>query len=128
MDATEYALRKVVHNNPIVREVDEVRQREMWQWVWMVVVLVSVLLVSVWLHLGLVDHGYRMEALQQERAAEEERGRLLRLDIERLSSPRRIEEFATTRLQMIAPGLNDAIVLPRVVPPDRPPSSVVAAR
>ena len=79
-------------------------------------------------HSCLVDHGYRMEALRQERVAEEARGRLLQLDIERLSSPGRIEEYATTRLQMIAPGLNDAIVLPRVVLPARPPSSVVAAR
>jgi cell division protein FtsL len=128
MGATEYALRKVVHNNPIVHEIDEVRQREMWQWVWVGVVLVLVLLVSAWLHFGLVQHGYRMEKLQQARAAEEEMNRHLRLDIETLSSPKRIEDFATTRLQMIAPGLNDAIVLPRVVPPERPPSSVVAAR
>ncbi len=128
MDATGYALRKVVHNNAIVREIDEVRQREMWQWVWVGVALVLVLLVSAWLHFGLVQHGYRMERLQRVRAAEEEVSRHLRLEIETLSSPKRIEDFATSRLQMIAPGLNDTIVLPRVVSAERPPSSVVAAR
>jgi cell division protein FtsL len=128
MDATESALRKIVHNNPIVREVDEVRQREMWQWVWIGLVLVHVLLVSAWLQFAvLVQHGYDMETLQRARAAEAETARLLHLDIERLSSPKRIEEFATTRLQMVAPGVN-AIVLPRIVAPERPPSSVVAAR
>ncbi len=126
MAATEYALKKVVHNNPIVREVDEVRQREMWQWVWMCGVLVLVLLVSVWLHSGLLQYGYRMERLQRARAAEEETNRLLRLEIERLSSPKRIEEVAAGRLQMLAPGLSDTIVLPRVVAPAPPPSSVVA--
>jgi cell division protein FtsL len=127
MDATEYALRKVVHNKPIVREIDEVRQREMWQWVWMGLALVAVLLVSIWLNVGLLwQRGYGMETLQQQRAAEEETTRKLQLEIERLSSPKRIEE-AATRLHMV-PGLNDAIVIPRAIAPDRPPSSVVAAR
>ena len=128
VSAAEYALRKVVHNNPIVRELDEGRQREMWQWVWVGAVLVTVLLVSVWLRSGLVEHGYRMETLQQERAAEERMSRQLRLEIEKLSAPKRVEDFATTRLRMTAPGPNDAILLQRVVPPERPPSSVVAAR
>ncbi len=126
MPAAEYAVRKVVHNAAIVREVDEVRQREMWQWVWMSVVLVLVLLVSVWLHSGLLQHGYRMEQLRRARAAEDENARLLRLEIERLSAPKRIEEFATRQLHMVAPGLADTIVLPRVVVPAPPPSSVVA--
>ncbi len=126
MAATEYALRKVVRNNPIVREVDEARQREMWQWVWMSGVLVLVLLVSVWLHSGLLQYGYRMEQLHRARSVEEETNRLLRLDIERLSSPKRIEEAATGRLRMLAPGLNDTIVLPRVIAPPAPSPSVVA--
>lgn len=128
MDATGYALRKVVHNKPIVRELDQVRQREMWQWVWMGLVLVLVLLFSVWLQVGLLSQrGYGMETLQQERAHEEELTRQLQLEIERLSSPKRIEEYATTRLRMVAPG-NDAIVIPRAIAPARPPLSVVAAR
>lgn len=126
MAATEYAPRKIVHNNPIVREVDEVRNREMWQWVWMSVVLVLVALGSVWLHSNLLQHGYRMEKLQRARAVEEESNRLLRLEIERLSSPRLIEQFAKNRLHMLSPGLDDTIVLPRVVAPAPPPSSVVA--
>ncbi len=128
MDATEYALRKVVQNKPIIREVDEVRQREMWQWVWMGVVLVLVLLISITLHLRLLQHAYEMEALQRARAAEEETSRQLRLDIETLSSPKRIEDLAMGRLHMIAPAPDDAIVIQRVVSPQRPPSSVVAAR
>ena len=31
MEAFEYAIRKDVRNNPIVREVDEARQRELWK-------------------------------------------------------------------------------------------------
>jgi len=128
MDATEYSPRKVVQNNPIVREVDEVRQREMWQWVWMGVVLVLVLLVSITLHLRLLEHTYEMETLQRAHAAEQETNRQLHLEIETLSSPKRIEDLATSRLQMVAPALTDTIVIQRVVSPERPPSSVVAVR
>ena len=129
MDATGYALQKVVHNKAIVREVDELRQRELWQWVWIGLILVLVLLVSVWLDVGILWHGgYRMEDLQRQRAFEEQRTRVLQVEIERLSSPRLIEAYATTRLHMIAPGPDDAIVIPRAIAPQRPPSSVVARR
>jgi cell division protein FtsL len=128
MDATGYALRKVVQNSSIVREIDEVRQREMWQWVWMGVVLVLVLLASITLHLRLLKHAYDMETLQRAMAAEQETNRQLHLDIETLSSPRRIEDLAIGRLHMVAPALDDAVVIQRVVSPERPPSSVVAAR
>lgn len=128
MGATGYAVGKVVQNNPIVREIDEIRQREMWQWVWMGVVLVVVLLASITLHLRLLQHAYDMEALQRARAHEDEATRQLRLDIDTLSAPRRIEDFATRRLHMVAPAPADAIVIQRVVAPERPPSSVVAAR
>ena len=30
-ESFEYAIRKDVRNNPIVREVDEARQRELWK-------------------------------------------------------------------------------------------------
>ncbi len=125
---SEYAVRKVVQNNAIVREVDEVRQREMWQWVWMGVVLVLVLLVSVALHFGLLQHAIDMEQLQRAHLAEEETNRKLRLQIDMLSSPKRIEDAATGRLHMVWPALGDTIVIQRVVTPERPPSSVVAAR
>ncbi len=129
MDAAAYAVRKVVRNTAIVREVDRVRQREMWQWVWMSVVLVLVLLGSLWLRYDILwQSGYGMEKLQQERAAEEEKTRFLLLELERLGSPKRIEEHAKTRLHMVAPGPDDAIVIPRAIVPERPPASVVAAR
>ena len=31
MEAFEYAIKKDVRNNPIVREVDEARQRDLWK-------------------------------------------------------------------------------------------------
>ena len=94
----EYAIRKDVRNNPIVREVDEQRQRELWQSVGIGVVLVLVLLFSAWQHFELLRHGYRLEQMQRERAAEAEINRHLRLEIETLRAPQRIEKLATERL------------------------------
>ena len=40
----EYAIKKDIRNNPIVREVDQARQRELWRSLVIGVVLVAVLL------------------------------------------------------------------------------------
>ena len=66
--------------------------------------------------------------MQRERAAEAEVNRHLRLEIETLRAPERIEKLAMRRLGMVEPGPGDAIVLERVVPPAPPAASVVAAR
>ena len=128
VEAFESAIRKDVRNNPIVREVDERRLRELWQSMAIGCLLVLVLLFSAWQHFELLRHGYRLEQMQRERAVEAEIHRHLRLEIESLRAPQRIEKLATERLGMVAPGAEDAIVLERVVPADPPASSVVAAR
>jgi len=128
VETFEYAIRKDVRNNPIVREVDEQRNRELWQSVGIGVVLVGVLLFSAWQQFELLRHGYRLEQAQRERAVEAEVNRHLRLEVETLSAPARIEKLAIDRLGMVRPGVDDAVVLERVVPPAAPGASVVAAR
>ena len=127
-DTFEYAIRKDVRNNPIVREVDEERHRELWQSVGIGVVLVLALLFSAWQHFELIRHGYRLEEMQRERAAEAEVNRHLRLEIETLRAAQRIEKLATEQLGMIEPGPNDTVILERVIPSPSPSASVVAAR
>ena len=106
----EYAIRKDVRNNPIVREVDRERHVEMWRSVAVSVFLVAVLLFSAWQHFELLRHGYQIEEMQRQRAAEEEAGRRLRLEIEALKSPKRIESLATGQLHLVAPSREEAIV------------------
>ena len=127
-ESFEYAIKKDVRNNPIVREIDRDRQRDMVRSVAIGVLLVSVLLFSAWQHFELLRHGYRLEQMQKERAAEEEINRHLRLEIETLRSPARIERLATGRLRMVAPGPEDASIVERVVPSSPPPRAVVAQR
>ena len=128
MEAFEYAIRKDVRNNPLVREVDEERQRELWKTAIITALLVIVFLFSAWQRTELLRHGYRIEAMQKERAAEEELGRHLRIEIDTLRAPARIEALAIGRLHLVAPARDDAVVLERVVPPDPPARSVVARR
>jgi len=128
MEAFEYAIRKDVRNNPIVRDVDEARQRELWTSVGIAVLLVLVLLVSAWQHFELLRHGYKVEELQRERTAQEDISRQYQLEIETLRSLKRIEALATAELHLVAPAPGEAIVIERVLPADPPTKSVVARR
>ena len=124
----EYAIKKDVRNNPIVREVDEARQRALLRSTLVSALLVVVVLFSVWQKFQLVSHGYAMETLQKQRAQEEEVNRHLRLEMQTLQAPERIERIALGRLRMVAPRAEDASVIERVVETPPPPRSVVASR
>ena len=124
----EYAIKKDIRNNPIVREVDEARQRQLWRTMGVGLFLVVVLLFSAWQHFEMLRHGYQIERMQQERAAEEEVNRHLTLEIETLRAPRRIERIATEQLHLVAPVRGQAIVIERVTPAAPPEKSIVASR
>ncbi len=124
----DYDIRRDIPNSSIVREVDKERQRELWRLVAVGVCLVVVLLFSAWQHFELLRHGYEIEQMEQERAHELEINRHLRLEIETLQSPRRIEQIATEQLNLVAPSASDIQIIERIVPAALPGSSVVADR
>ena len=124
----EYEIRKDFRNNQIVREVDERRLRDLWQSLAIGAALVIVLLFSAWQHFELLRHGYKLEQMQRERAAESDINGHLRLENETLRAPQRIEKLATERLGMVTPADAEAVVLERVAAPAPPAKSVVAAR
>ncbi len=127
-DNFEYAIQKDSRNNPIVREVDSERHREMLRSVAIGLFLVLVALFAAWQHFDLLRHGYRIEQMQRARAEEQEIARHLRLEIESLRSPGQIERIATTRLHMVVPGPGDSTVIELAIPADVPPQSMVARR
>ncbi|MGE0450056.1 MAG: cell division protein FtsL [Vicinamibacterales bacterium] len=127
-EAFEYAVRKDVRNNPIVREVDADRQRELWSTLGTAGLLVVTLLFWAWQNFELIRHGYRLEELQRQQTSEEDIARHLRLEIETLSSPTRIETLATSELHLVTPTREEAVVIERVVPADPPARTVVARR
>ena len=124
----EYEIRKDFRNNQIVREVDERRLRDLWQSLGIGILLVLVLLFSAWQHFELLRHGYKLEQMQRERASENDINRHLRLEMETLRAPQRIEKLATERLGMVAPTGEEAVVLERVTAQPPPAKSIVATR
>jgi cell division protein FtsL len=126
METFEYAIKKDVRNNPIVREVDERRLREQRHTLVIVVLFVAVVLFSGWQRVELLQHGYRVEHMQEQRADEAEINRHLKLEIETLRSPQRIEMLATQRLHLVTPETGAAVIIERVVPAEPPSASVVA--
>jgi cell division protein FtsL len=124
----EYAVRKDVRNNPVVREVDGARQRELSRWLAVGALLLGVVLFSAWQQFELLSHGYELERLNEERRAEREVNRHLRLEIESLRSPKRIERLAVDKLKLMPPSRDQAIVIERVMASEPPARSVVASR
>ena len=127
-EAFEYSIKKDIRNNPIVREIDLERHREMWRSMGIGLFLVAVLLFSAWQHFELQQHGYKYEQMLQERAEEDLVNRHLRLEVETLKAPARVERVATGKLRMVAPTATDSTVIERVAPAPVPPRSVVARR
>lgn len=123
----EYAIKKDVRNNPIVREVDSERQRQLWKSLAIGGLLVLVVLFSALQNFALLQHGYHLQELQAQKAAEQEINRHLRLELETLRSPERIEEMAK-KLNLVTPQRDQAIVIERVRPTAPPDQSIVAAR
>src|ERR1043165_9515717 len=124
----EYEIRKDFRNNQIVREVDERRLKDLWQSLGIGAVLVLVLLFSAWQHFELLRHGYRLEQMQRDRAAEADINRHLRLEMETLRAPQPSEKRPTGRRGMVAPAEGESVGLELVAPTEPPAKSVVASR
>ena len=69
-----------------------------------------------------------MYSAQRQKTAEDDAGRRLRLEIDTLKSPRRIESLATERLHLVMPARDEAIVIERATAADPPAKSVIAQR
>jgi cell division protein FtsL len=127
-ESFEYAIRKDVRNNPIVREVDRDRHREMWRSVGLGSFLVAALIFFVWRQVELLQHGYEVSELRDQRIAQEKVNDSLRVTVETLKAPSRIEDLATRKLRMIIPAPEDQGAIELVIVDEGPDSSVLARR
>jgi cell division protein FtsL len=121
-----FAVQKDILNHP-VREVDRARHREMWLTVLAAAVLVVVVLVTLWQQAEVRQLGYELEKLQKELVAEEAATHHLRVELELLRSPKRIEQLAP-QLNLVAPANGDVVVIERVTPSPAPAKGLVARR
>jgi cell division protein FtsL len=126
-DAMAFSVPKDIQNHP-VRNVDRARQREMWWSVVFVSLLVGALLLVAWEHSQWTQLGYAMTRLQKQRSASEADYRHLRLELETLRRPQRIEELAIRELHLVAPSQTEAVVLELVREAATPARTLVARR
>jgi len=112
----EYAIKKDVRNNPIVREADRRQGHEFIKTAGVWSLILAMGLFAAWQHMEVIRHGFEIEKLLKEKVEEEAVNRRLKLQIETLRSPQRIERIATSDLRMIVPAPSNTIVLERVAP------------
>jgi len=122
----EYAIKKDVRNNPIVRQVDTHQKREFLTTSILAGLIMAMGIFAAWQHFQIVTTGYDTQKLQEARAAEETLNRRLRLEVETLRAPQRIEELALRKLHMTAPLAKDTLVVERATP-TAPDQAIVAA-
>jgi len=109
----EYAIKKDIRNNPVVREVDVQHKRQLMRTIGMTCLVVAMLLFWVWQRFGIVEGNYDKSALQAKLALETARNRQLKLEIEMLRAPQVIEAQATRDLHMVAPTPATTLVVER---------------
>ncbi|MCL4811694.1 MAG: cell division protein FtsL [Vicinamibacteraceae bacterium] len=124
----EYAVRKDVRNNPIVREVDRDRHRTIVRYTLLGFVLLATLVWSATQPLEVVRVGYELERMRGEKAELERLNRHLRLEQATLAAPQRLQDLAVRELGLVVPTPEDLVVIERVTPPEPPSSSLMASR
>jgi hypothetical protein len=112
----EYAIKKDIRNNPVVREVDLQQKREFRRSVGLAAVIVGMLLFSAWQHFEVLRGGYAVEKLRQTELEMQANNRRLRLQLDQLQAPAVVEDRARGELHMITPSPKDTIVIERVTP------------
>jgi cell division protein FtsL len=124
----EYAIKKDIRNNPVVREVDRQQKREFLFTSCLVGLIMAMGIFAVWQHVQIVTTGYESQKLEQARSVEEILNRQLRLEVETLRAPQRIERIALHDLHMVAPQAKDTLVIERAQPASPDQNAVAAVR
>jgi cell division protein FtsL len=126
-EAFEYAIKKDVRNNPIVREIDRERHREMWRSAGVGVFLVFVLVLFVWRHMDILHQDVESNIVQTNIDDLKKQNEQLRIQIATMRAPAHINEKARHTLNMVLPGPGDLVEIERAVT-SRPASSSLARR
>src|SRR5262245_10088710 len=110
----EYAIKKDIRNNPVVREVDHGQKREFHRTLWLTVLVVGALLFTVWQRSEVVNFGYRTEKMGSLLLQEQTKNRQLRVEYERLHAPQYLEQRAVQELHMTQATAAETLVIEKV--------------
>jgi cell division protein FtsL len=107
----EYAIKKDIRNNPVVRTVDAEHKRELIRTIGFALAIVAMLLFWVWQRFGIVQNGYTAAQMQTDLAIEKDKNRQLTLEVDMLRAPKAVEDKATKDLHMVAPSATNTVVI-----------------
>ena len=122
---TEYALRKDIRNNPLLREIDTRQRGELRHYALLVLLSVLLVLFSAWQRQRVLALTTEVESLRQQRTAALENSRKLLLNQESFNSPQLVERGARS-LGLRPPSLGETLVIERA--PDTPVAPGVVAQ
>jgi cell division protein FtsL len=118
---------KSIDNSRVVRVADPKRTREMAMFLAAVCCLFLLVMTYAWQHFSAIEYGYRIEALQQQKAGLVEINRALRLEDASLRDPGRIDQLAR-HMGLQTPTAGQVIMLDTAQPdPSAPQMASVAS-
>ncbi|ODS53609.1 MAG: hypothetical protein ABS36_13360 [Acidobacteria bacterium SCN 69-37] len=123
----EYAVKKDIRNNSVIRQADARQRAELRRMVAMAGFVVAMLLFSAWQHFGRLEATRRVEQLRADHARELAVNRQLRLNLERLRAPEPLAAQAA-RLGLRPPTLRETLVIERLHQPTDVGAVVASAR
>lgn len=124
----EYAIKKDIRNNPVIREFDVRERREFRRIMLLAALSVGLLLFAAWQHFETLRQDMAIEGLRINRQVEERINRQLRLNVEALRAPQRLEDRARRELGLVRPTPADTVVIERAVASTPSPNVVAQAR
>ncbi|MEZ5319386.1 MAG: hypothetical protein R2752_18440 [Vicinamibacterales bacterium] len=122
----EFAIKKDIRNNPVVREIDRAQRRDFLRSLLTVGAIVGMLLFSAWQHFATDRRDYAVESKRARLAAARAEQRRWQLERERTLAPRVIDERARQELDMVDPDPAHTLILERATPASGKASTAVA--
>jgi cbb3-type cytochrome oxidase subunit 3 len=123
---TEFAVKRDIRNNPVLREVDERHRGELHRYMLLVALGVALFLFSAWQRGSVNQARKQIQELEQSEAQEKFLTGQIRLTLETFSAPEMIEPRAL-ELGLRLPSLSETLVIDLAPPTaSAPPTGVVA--
>ena len=124
----EYAIKKDIRNNPVVREIDREQKREFVRTLGVWTLIVAMLVFSAMQSFKNVRHGMEVERLRQALDDAREQQRKMQLDLEVWRAPQEIEARAERELGMTPAMSKDTIIIERATTSQASHAIVASAR
>ena len=109
----EYAIKKDIRNNPVIRELDTRERREIRRTIWLAGLVVALLLFAAWQQTKMVEYGMSIERLRADLVKEENLQRQLRLNLETLRTPSEVDRRARRELGMTSASPRETLIIER---------------